>query len=70
MNHPDDYAHYADFNFNNAFLLVNARYNTDLDLFEEVYDRTGRNWPATLEVFRQAAAAEQPFDFLRSYLGD
>ncbi len=65
MHYPETYGYVATFPFNNAFLLVNMRYGTDLDVFARVHELTGRSWPASLELFRQAAAAPDPFGFLR-----
>ncbi|MBP7936291.1 MAG: aminopeptidase [Phycisphaerae bacterium] len=70
LNEPDRYQSYAEFPFNNAFLMVNGRYNTDLVLFERVHDRTGRDWSASLAVFRSAANSGDPFGFMHSWLGD
>jgi len=68
LNRPDRYASYGTLNYNNAFLLVNVRYNSDLQVFADVYESTGRNWSASLAVFRQAAGARDSFGYLRSYL--
>lgn len=68
MHHPELYEQYKDLNFNNAFMLVNARYNTDLDLFAAIYEQTGRDWSRTLDLLRQAAAADDPFAFLQQHL--
>jgi len=70
MHYPEHYQKYTGFNFNNAFILVNARYNTDLDLFAAIYEQAGRNWSRALDVLRQAAAAADPFAFLRGQLAD
>ena len=68
MHFPDHYEKYTSFNFNNAFMLVNARYNTNLDLFAAIYEQAGRDWSRTLDLLRQAAAAADPFAFLRGQL--
>lgn len=68
LNNPDRYRAYATLNYNNAFLLVNVRYNSDLQMFAEVHESTGRRWPDSLEVYRQAAADPRPFAFLGTYL--
>jgi len=66
LSHPETYEIYTTFNFNNAFMLVNERYHTDFDLFASVYELTGRNWQAALDLFRQAIETDDPFAFLRS----
>ncbi|HOA72736.1 MAG TPA: aminopeptidase [Phycisphaerae bacterium] len=68
LHNPEAYSGYGTLNYNNAFLLVNVRYNSELDLFADVYESTGRSWSASLEIFRQAAAASDPYAFLRTYL--
>ena len=68
LNNQDQYEAYSTFNFNNAFLLVNVRYNTNFDLFEAVYEKAGRNWAAVLDIFRQAEASVDPFAFLGEQL--
>lgn len=70
LNEPERYQSYAEFPFNNAFLMVNGRYNTDLSLFQRVHDQTGRDWAASLTVFRDAACSGDPFGYLRAWLGD
>ncbi len=65
MHNPQTYEYVAGFPFNNAFLLVNLRYGTDLDAFAGAHELTGGSWPASLELFREAAAAPDPFGFLR-----
>lgn len=68
LHDPSRYEAYTTLNFNNAFLLVNVRYNTEPELFEAVYEKTGRNWGAVLDIFRQAEASADPFAFLREQL--
>jgi predicted aminopeptidase len=70
LNEPERYQSYAAFPFNNAFLMVNGRYNTDLTLFQRVYDQPGHSWPASLAVFGYAAATADPFGYVRTWLGD
>lgn len=68
LNRPDRYSAYATLNYNNAFLLVNVRYNSDLHIFADVHESTGPSWPDSLQVFHQAAADAQPYAFLEAYL--
>jgi len=71
MHDPAPFGIYTDFPYNNAFLLVNERYNSDLDLYEGIYEMTGRDWPQALAVFGQAAAsAGDPVSFLRDTLAE
>lgn len=69
LRFPDSYGFYAELPTNNAWVLLNVRYNLDLDLFERVFAAVDRDWAAALDVFRAAAAAPgDPFDFLRDWL--
>ncbi len=68
LREPSRYNAYGTLNYNNAFLLVNVRYNNNLHVFEQVHESTGRNWSASLGVFREAAGAGDPYGFLQSYL--
>jgi predicted aminopeptidase len=54
---------------NNAYMLLQHRYNLNLDVFNGVYQALGENWAATLGVFSAAAAVEgDPFTFLQDWL--
>ncbi|HSW44586.1 MAG TPA: aminopeptidase, partial [Phycisphaerae bacterium] len=68
VHHPEEFEHYQELAFNNAFLLVNARYNTNLDIFRAVYESVGQDWKAMMEVLRQASVSADPFGFLRQRL--
>ena len=69
LNFPDAFSYYEDFPTNNAWMRLNYRYHLDLDVFESVYEATGQDWTATLDVFRAAAKAkEDPFEYLRQWL--
>ena len=64
MNDQAGYQTYTTFPFNNAYLLVQVRYNSDQDLFQAVYDSTGHDWAQTLQAFRAAAASPDPTAYL------
>ncbi len=69
LKHPDRFAGYARLPTNNAWVLANYRYNLNLDVFQRVYDATGHDWHATLEVFHAAAADDNdPFAYLQTWL--
>jgi predicted aminopeptidase len=69
LHYPDVFVNYTDFPTSNAWMLINYRYNLDLDVFAAVYAATGSDWAAALDVFRAAAgASEDPFDYLRSWI--
>lgn len=68
FNDPDAYAAFKDLPTNNALILANLRYNTDLDLFEQVFAANDGHWPATLAVFAQAAIEDEPTEYMRRWL--
>ena len=70
MNDPDRYAGVETMPTNNAWMLANRRYNFDLDLFERVYEATGRVWRDALSVFRDAAGAGDPNTYLRNWIAE
>lgn len=66
---PAFYDFYRELPTNNAWMLLNRRYNFDLSLFARVYNANGQQWRPTLIVFREAAnAAGDPFEYLRNWL--
>ena len=69
MHQPERYDRVADLPTNNAYLLGIQRYNLDLDVFGEIFDATGRDWSASLEIFHQAAVADvEPYEYLQEWL--
>lgn len=66
MHEPQRYRTYASMAYNNAFLLVNVRYNGSQELFAQIHQATGGSWPDTLLAFRQAAASPDPVAFLNA----
>ncbi|HOB75975.1 MAG TPA: aminopeptidase [Phycisphaerae bacterium] len=65
MHNQAGYQGYTSFPFNNAFILAHVRYNSGQDAFAAVYEQVGRNWAEALQIFRQAAASENPMEHLR-----
>ncbi len=65
MSNPESWSAYRELTLNNAFLLANTRYNSDLEIFAAVYESTGRDWAQTLAHFKAAAAAADPYAYLR-----
>jgi predicted aminopeptidase len=70
MNRPENFEWAANLPTNNAWLLANVRYNSDLDVFERVHQTVGRDWAASLAVFHAAAGSPDPFAYLRAWLAD
>jgi predicted aminopeptidase len=69
MHAQEGYSSYTSFPFNNAYLLVYARYNQGQDDFAAVHKLTGGNWAQTLQIFREAAKSEDPLGYLHSFAG-
>jgi predicted aminopeptidase len=71
LHYPDVFADYANLPTSNAWMLINYRYNLDLDVFAAVYAATGNDWSAALDVFRAAAdASEDPLAYLRNWVAE
>ncbi len=68
MHDPDTFRVYGTLGINNAFLLLNVRYNDGLDVFGGIHELTGRQWGQTLSLFSQAAAQADSLGFLRGIL--
>jgi len=68
LNNPR-YAWWAEIPTNNAFVLVHRRYNLDLAVFAETYERCGGDMRAFLDTLRAAAARPDAFAYLRSLGG-
>jgi predicted aminopeptidase len=68
LNNPEAFDSFVELNLelNNAYLLLNVRYNEDLDVMSDVFEMTGRNWSATLGHFEDAANTADSFAYLRS----
>ncbi len=64
MNNPEAYEGFGDTLLNNAFLLVNTRYNSNQDLFEQAFELAGRDWARALDLFEAAADAPDSFQYL------
>ncbi len=69
MNEPSRYRFVETLEINNAWLLVNARYTSDLGAFRAVYEATSRDWARSLRIFQDAAASADPMAHLRAAAG-
>lgn len=67
MHHPERYDWVPDLPVNNAYMLGIRRYNLELQAFQRVFDATGGDWAASLDVFREAAAAPDAYAFLNAW---
>lgn len=66
MFEPQGYDYLQTLNINNAWVLLNARYNNDLEVFEAAYEAVGRDYDRMLDLLLEAAASSDPIAFLRS----
>jgi predicted aminopeptidase len=69
MVHPELYDWVHDLKFNNAWILLNARYNRSIADFQAVYDSVGGDFAQALRIFSDAAATTDPIAYLRSIAG-
>ncbi len=70
MHHPEDYNWVKNLPTNNAWILVNFRYNLDLDLFADVYNTTGNDWSTAITLYQSAARTTDPKSFLRNHINN
>ncbi len=68
MNVPTNYEWVTRLPSNNAWMLGIRRYNLEIDVFDNVYEATGQDWQTSLEVFRQAAKASDPYQMLKDWI--
>jgi predicted aminopeptidase len=66
MYNPDNFQWVTTLEINNAWILANARYNSDLSAFQAVYDSTGGDFAAALQIFMDATQAADPIAYLRN----
>jgi predicted aminopeptidase len=66
--HPDRYAAYATIPTNNAYVLLHRRYHFELQLFDAAYHAVGEDFARFLEILKAAAAADDPFAWLRGFV--
>lgn len=70
MNEPNRYAGLLDLDIDNAYVLIQRRYNLDMDLFQEVYDALGQELPEAIDVFTASAGADDPKQYLRDWVAE
>jgi predicted aminopeptidase len=68
MHDPDRFAHYGETTLNNAFLLLNLRYYSEMELFDTIYNHVDRDWASALELYDVAARTADPFATLRGFV--
>ncbi len=67
FHNPDGFKAWGNVPTNNAWILLNRRYNDGMDLFENAYEKTGRVLSQTIPVLQQAAQQDDPWQFLRDF---
>ena len=65
LSEPQRHQGWAWLPTNNAWILLNRRYNFDLDLFQAVCDQGGGDFHVLLETLRAAARSPDPWVHLR-----
>ena len=55
---------YGEMLLNNAFLLVNSRYNSDQEVFAQAFELVGRDWARALDLFEAAGRSPDPIAYL------
>jgi predicted aminopeptidase len=64
---PVRYGGVPNIHIDNALVMIQRRYNFDLDAFQAVYDKLGKDLLAAIEVFKEASAAADPTQYLRDW---
>jgi len=64
MHSPEDYEAYTEKLLNNAFLLVDRRYYSSQQVFEQAFELVGRDWSRALDLFSAAANSDNPTQYL------
>mgnify|MGYP000422955143 CR=1 FL=1 len=65
---PQRFAGVPGLAMDNALVMIQRRYNLDLDLFQTVYDKLGQDLQAAIQVFIASARAPDPKQYLRDWL--
>jgi predicted aminopeptidase len=68
FHYPEYYAGLPNVKLDNAYVMINRRYNLDLDLFQSVYDKLGQDLPAAIQVFVASVGSADPKQYLRDWL--
>ena len=68
MNDPYRYGGLPNVAFDNALVMIQRRYNLDLELFRAVYDELGQDLAAAIRIFAASAGAADPKQYLRDWV--
>jgi predicted aminopeptidase len=67
-HYPDLVDLYTEARLNNAFLLALELYTVDLEIYQAVYERLGRNLARAVALFKEAGRSGKPEAFLSQWL--
>lgn len=70
LHDPGRFSRFEKLETNNAMVMASIRYQGGLELFRQVYDTTGRDFPATLDVFRSAAERDDSRGWIAQWLAE
>jgi len=68
LHDPARFSRFEKLETNNAMVIASIRYQGGLELFRQVYDTTGRDFPATIDVFRSAADQDDSRGWITQWL--
>ena len=68
LNNPQRFASIGNMPINNAWILLNRRYNKDMKIFEDVYQACNQDLVAAIEVFKWAAKSGNSYQALQNWL--
>lgn len=68
LHDPARFSRFEKLETNNAMVLASIRYQGGLDLFRQVYDTTGRDFPATIAVLKTAAEKSDSRGWIAQWL--
>jgi predicted aminopeptidase len=67
---PEGMKEWGDLPVNNAWVLLNRRYNKRMDLFEDVYQACGRDLSRAVGVFVEATGSGNAWQYLEDWLNN
>jgi len=64
MHFPEHYEAYGENLLNNAFLVVDRRYNSSQEIFVQAFELVGRDWSRAIDLFAAASNSGSPMQYL------
>lgn len=68
LHEPARFSRFEKLETNNAMVLASIRYQGGLELFRQVYDATGRDFPSTIAVLKSAAEKSDSRGWIAQWL--